>query len=579
MGDVLFGGSCLSVGSFRRRFQSVLGGDAVFLRIKEDSKAPISSFAPGKRNRLKNIPRSGNFAVIPRGRLFVLDFDCHNGVSSVFEQIEFFSRFLGVDLRQSLAVVTQSGGIHVYLRFPESVTVDDLKSMPRGSLRGYSRFFSEVAGEQIELDSDIRTAAANSYVVGPTSVISGMEGVLHNSYWVADDTVGFNFSESVGIVEVSSNSVEKFRRVVELKKDYARPVRGLALLSSGDDFSSKAHQKPDDNSIVALKSAISRRSGASYHSQRAFIKSALHCCYDDYSVACVCIELGVDKDSYTSSSIGFKALLVDLSRFKPDATYHGPYCAKGREIIKNSRKTVANGVSLEENLVGLREKTIARGFERYKQNKTRVNPRVLDPVKVSDALLALCSKRNSKPSQQYLDAMAVFDFFIQPLCNVGARRILLSRSALKNMLGLSDSRATQALRLLRNANIISVYQRQRTGLAPTYDVSEGFTNFDLTRGLRRAWAASPEVDIIKHAPIYFNRLSGSFIEVFSGERVPSPRDIGETVSVIEESEIVGEPLFVGPGAAISYLRAEAQHLGFLVTDTGLVNLDTGELIG
>ena len=302
---------------------------------------------------------------------------------------------------------------------------------PKASLRGYSKSFSEVAGEEITLDTDIRTGMVNGYVIGTTSSVENDDDCfLHDKYWVADETVGFVSSDEINILTVTYDSIEKLREVVRRRNnlDEVHSGKSIIMKDAPEGFKNafedeKLHHKPDQDSLDEINRALKRRGESAFHSKRAFVKSALHCCHDDYSIAIACIELGIDKDSYTSSSIGFRGLMADLARFKPTSRYHSVYCYKGRQGRRRSLSndgSLSNGHSLEENLEFMRQRIVDRKIARYSGEKRRINPRVIDPVAVSNVLMG----SSKKATQQYLDSMAVFDYFIQPLTNVGARRYL-----------------------------------------------------------------------------------------------------------------------------------------------------------
>ena len=179
----------------REMLQEVLGDDARYLRLASRSKKPIGSYTQSGENRLSYVPKRGNYGIIPVKRLLILDFDLHRkGSASVLEQLNFFSNFLYIDLSQTLSVVTQTGGLHIYLKYPWSVDSSMARNLPKASLRGYSKAFSEISGQEIKLDADIRSGMVNGYVVGPTSKVSQKElstESLHDTYWVADESVGF----------------------------------------------------------------------------------------------------------------------------------------------------------------------------------------------------------------------------------------------------------------------------------------------------------------------------------------------------------------------------------------------------
>lgn len=582
----------------RRALEKCLGDDACYLRIQPDSKHPVGSYLPGRRNRLLHIPRQGNYGIIPQHQLFILDFDHHKGTNSVHNQVNFFSSFLKVDLRQSLAVMTQSGGLHVYLRFPRPVALLD-EGLPKASLRPYSEAFSQLTGTNIQLDADIRSGIVNGYVVGPGSqiLLKDQESV-HPTYSLADESFGFSQNvRKISVLTISDDSMARLSQVVQLREELEtakkrrierrRIIRSQeeapeGFLSASESAGDLSHAKPSPEVLALLRKALTQRSEASYHARRAFLKSALHCCHDDYSMAIACIELGIDKDSYTGSSIGFRALIADLSRFHPRSRYHGIYCYKGRKALSQHRKFDTDAeFDLNEHLKRVERKLSQPGGMARTTRETRlINPRVLDVGKISLALLGK-KERHSIP-QQYFHCLSIVDYFLQPLSNVGATRILMARKPMARWLKLTPSQITQAMRVLRQTGIIRLEQKQRTGLAPTYSVPEDYTHQKLTRILRRTWSTSESLsDTIAHPSIYFERTEGQFRQVFGENIIPPCLIRDENIyTMIESWPSVFNPW--GAGAAAAYLREEAEEQNLIVDSTTehitVMNSNTGEFL-
>lgn len=576
----------------RRKLQRALEGNANFLRIKEDSKHPVSSFAVGRRNRLKNIPQSGNYGIIPHRRLFILDFDCHHeGYSPINEQIDFFSYFLETDIRETLAVVTQSGGVHAYLMFPEEITEEDIQQLPK-SLRRYSQAFSEISGIDVMLDADIRSGLVNGYVIGPGSAIQKKTSSLYDKYWIADETVGFQ-SDSLKVLAIPESAVMNLQEVVGWRvsaqsRDKASQIRKhIEITLEGVSGASTApsetplRAKPERNTLKLLKTSMDERDITSFHAARAFIKSALHCCYDDHSIAVTCIELGVDKDSYNGKSIGFRHLLADLKRFKPREHFHSRYCDQGKKNMKafttamNERERFEG--EFDHKIFAERIKLKIEKRSQTKGNASQVLPRVLNIGLISEKLL---KNRKTSPPQQYLDAMNIVDYFLQPLSNVGVERILLARKAVRGRLQLSPSRAAQAMRLLRESGVIEIKDKQRTGMLPSYHVPEDFNDKTLTKLLRVNWGVlNRGLPREESESIFFDRFDGSFKKVFSGEQVDSVADLSPYMKRIQSSLPNVEYKTVGAGAALSYLKSEAdRHEYDLVpVDGEIIDRNTGEI--
>lgn len=587
----------LGDGVLRRSLERVLGTDARYLRIRDDAKSPRSSYLPGKRNRLVHVPRRGNYGVIPVGSLLVLDFDHHRqGATPIPDQLDFFTELLGVDLRQSLGVATQSGGLHVYLRYPVPVEEMDPETLPKASLRTYSEAFSQLTGREVTLDADIRSGLVNGYAIGPGSSIP-QDGRPTSSYTLAQGGHGFTQDvHSLTIITMPREGLERLQAAVELRGvlereaeaalGHRRTVRALEEAPEGFASaldSAKSHAKPGPDVLFELRKALGERGPGRFHAKRAFVKSALHCCHDPHAIAIACIELGIDKDSYTGMSIGFRALMADLGRFHPRSSYHSIYCHVGRSGKRRAPEPRSpEDFDLEQHLERVKVK-LEKGLARSDRETRLVNPRVLD---VPAIWVAMAGPRDrSRSTQQLDDAMAIVDHYLQPLCNVGALRILLARNPMSRDLSLGISRVTQAMRLLRQAGVLLLEQRQRTGLAPTYSVAEDFTHPHLTRVLRRTWALSPILGGPPvHHPLHFDRASGQFRQVFTGLALEPGMDLGDSW----DSWLRGLPPFLnvhptGAGAAVQYLREEREMLGLLLEEgsgegRALVDGSTGEVI-
>lgn len=581
--------------SNRKIVQKILQDNANYLRIKDDSKAPSSSFAKGRRNRLKNVPKDGNYGIIPDKRLFILDFDCHNkGFSSIDEQIDFFSKFFGINIRNSFSVVTQTGGIHVYLLFPYDVEEIDSETFPKASLRSYSDAFSYIEGVEIKLDADIRSGLVNGYVIGPESSVP-VNNPIHEKYWIADNTVGFDSFGNFEILEVSHESVEKLQKVVDLKhqlmyktvdeldrEKYEEALLELSL-NSDNDPDEKTKTKPSADVLSRLRKAIKDKDLGVFHIKRAFVKSALHCCYDDYAIAIACIEIGVDKDSYTKKSIGFRALMADLKRFNPERRYHGFYCDKGRRNFR-SLKEAENRIKYNDKEFDvelfrkkIEEKIAKRSL--FNNGFRNINPRVLDVGKISRSILS--EKRYMNPPQQYFDAMAIVDYFLQPLSNVGVSRIILARTAICERLNISSSRVAQALRLLRSNNIIILEEKQKSGLAPKYSIPENFTQNYLTKTLKSTWGftnkglAREESD-----SLFFDRVEGVFKKVFTNESIKPVTSLNNALLNLNKGIPDVNFRHYSAGAALFYLKAEAKRNDIepRVVQGSIINENNGEIL-
>lgn len=601
----------------RKKLFDLLGDNALYTRLKDDEKRPRSSFKEGKRNRLKKLPTEGNYGVIPQNRLLILDFDDHTeNAWSVEKQIDFFSEFLDVDLRKTFAVITQSGGAHIYLLVPEDIRFEDIQSIPKASLRGYNAAFSRIMDRTVELDADIRSAASNAYVVGPTSSIDFVgKKTKYNGYILANESFGFenlNFEiltiPHKGFLRLQEATVVK--RQIEQERSSRKKETDDALfdlISAGEKYnkslvrevysrtagiqkskdeaipampewadevsdSSLIHGRPDPIAMSRLKKRIAAQESVKFHQLRAQVKAALHCCYDDYSIALACRLLEIDKDSYRKESIEFSHLISDIKRFKPSVRYHGVYCSKGRQKSVKPRSNALDNYdfNLDE---FLEQKKEFLKKKRMSKPSGMVNPQVLDLGKISLALQG--NSRKQKASQQYYDAMNIVNHYVQPLSNVGATRVLLAHSDISQSLEISSSRVRQAMRILRERNIIQIAEKQRTGMAASYTVSDAFQHKYLTKSLRLAWGKfnSELGDNRLERSLYFDFSDGNFKTVFGNEKVSPVKDFTNIFDEMMENVKVPFLERQGAGAATRYMKSESEALKSIAEDEEIDEFD------
>lgn len=608
----------------RSTLSKKLDGIARYVEIKSGTKVAVSNFSD--ENSATEVPKSGDYAIIPKKNLLVLDIDSHAGSGiTVDSQIDVFSEFLGVNIRETLAVSTPSGGFHAYLLTPV-----DAEYLHNGlqNLNSYSKAISHLLGREVVVDADIRTGKSAGYTVGPTSisltVIPGTDDQedqrILGFYKIADETHGFShLSNNADLLRISDEGFARFAQLKNLKQDLAdeevrlrraekaaarAAAKATAVSSKTVDISREIHYAEGSNKLDSLpptdllrkleKEMIVRNMGT-FHQRRSFVKAALHCCHSDSAIAQVCIDFDIDRDSGTQDSISYKDLIIDLQRFTPSVRFHGGYCSFSQNEFKKAHTQGLSGDS-DFNLSEFKEKNAkrvaTRTVSRYEYGyRGAISPKVLDTSSISSKLLE--GSRRKTPSQQYLDAMAIVDYFLQPLSNVGSKAILLARSALESRLEMTASRASQALRILREKEIIYVSDKQKTGLAATYGVNDEFTHARLTKTLKMLWGfngiplGTGEVDSkgnLKkfHANLYLDRFSGVFREVFTEKIVESNFPlVSKWIQSMNELTLVGSSPEFGPGAAISYLKSEAKDRGVTVvggSETFIIEEATGEII-
>lgn len=542
----------------RQQFAELLSPEAEYLRIHRQSKAPRGSFAKGRSNRLADIPLSGNFGVLPRGRLIVLDVDARHEGSSVEAQEAVFSQLLGVKLSETFSVSTPNGGRHYYLLLPKGTSADLL---PKATLRHATAVIRELTGSTAVIDADLRSGAANGYVVGPDSSIeAGSYSVAHFGPLSELSPLGVKnllalSTESLkAATPAASATAEAAPKKIDLWAEDPLPSSELEVPSS---------DLPSPRVMRKLEAALRKRSFRRYHQARAFVKAALHCCHSNDAIAKVCSELGVDKDTHSNSRIHRLALQQDVHRFKPTGRFHGPYCSAQDAKLQEERAKHAPAPWTEATFQAHLRKQRARREARRAlpvRKPERGNSRVLDVEAIAAALGALSNRKT--PTAQHRHALLLVEVFLQPLSNAGAETVLLARSALTAHTGLSDSQVAQALRLLRQAKVVTVLSRQKAGVAPSYYVSEKFTHEKLTKYLHNSWGArvltSVKTGEGHHPTLVYSPRQGGFFEALSGEAVHS-NPLVEKFSEGFRAHLQAElPPEVSPTAPLaSYLRYEA----------------------
>lgn len=530
----------------REQLSRLLGDHANYVTLKEGTKEPTGTYRlHGKRRaraRVLLTPPSGNYGVIPVAGFFVLDIDVHK--AELKQSIEFFEKFFGVDLSKTLYVKTPSGGLHYYLRIPEGFVIFN------GSLRSYSKKIAEFLGEEIPtIDADIRSSDATGYVVGPGSFVSkmkdGSEYPTPGHYHLLGQsreilrTGDFNQLQVISIraaeILTELRNIQKARNNKTPKPEIDRTVE-IPLIES----------RPDPSTIAKLRIGLQRRMKEipelEFHRKRAFVSGALRCCYSDYTIAVACMELDVDRDSYTSKRLSMWEMIEDLKRLRErnQNNTHTVYCRVG--IAKSrSKSTKTLDDFIAETKVKVQNRTIAR-------KNTLRRPKVIHVMKIIARLEA--EKKNKLP-QVTRDALLLIDVLFQPLMNAGASKIVLAVDPVAETLRLTRSRVTAATRLLRTKRIISLIDKQKTGLAPTYTVATDYIHKPLTSAIKFQWKQNKEQHELNSIFIY-NRFTTEFIDMVTGEI----HSLGFEVSKPKREELVSQPAVPLDVFAQKYLHKE-----------------------
>lgn len=488
----------------RQALEVLLEERASFCLLLDESKEPAGPYRvrAGRipKNRLKSVPLKGNYGVIPEKDFIILDLDVKR--SDLRLMTLFFEALFGVNLKETLGVRTPSGGVHYYLRLPEGCG-----QVFNGSLRGYGKILNEHSSVNLEfIDADIRSSDATGYVVGPLSYVTlGKNGA---TYATPGEYRLFGKSKQIlesgdfqQLAEISASGVAllTYLREVQIAKKGPRDSPQKVL----DELDKTLNSKAPGHGVLAR---VGRRidKGMEFHRQRYFVFRALECCYSDMAIAAACEALGVSRDTYSGDELSFWEIVGDMRRLRTAVkSEHGPYCDTGF----NSRHPELQ-VDSDVKLTKLKEKLANRTFSRLKHKK---EPRVIN----MERALKVLDTGTPKVPQKVKDAVLLLDVLFQPMLNVGATRVVVAKEPIMKKLELTQSRITDALRLLRAKGVVAVKDRQRPGLAPTYSVDDNFIHKRLTGGLKHRWGLI-RARRGESVPLIYDRWLNSYVELHTG---------------------------------------------------------------
>lgn len=497
--------------SEREQLSKLLGDRASYVLLKDETKEPVGrykrSHGSKARARKETIPPTGNYGIIPEKGWFILDLDVHK--AELAKQLKIFETLFGVDFDESIRVETPSGGFHFYLRLPEGFD----EPIFNGSLRSYSKHLFEGSGLPVEtIDADIRSSEATGYVVGPGSHVSiGKKGAPYETpggYTLRGNSRHIlKYGSFKGLAEISLGGVELLRHLRQLQLQKRSPLAKESpevQKQIREEVGVLLEQAPSAEVLARVSSGLNKKlpSAAEYHRKRAFVLAALRCCYSDYAIAAACVKLDIDRDTYTSERVPFWETLADVKNLRvPARTIHTSYCEKGFSSRYKTDQT------LEDRLALLKHKVETRTLGRQQPFR---QPRVINMGKV----LRKLDRGTPKIPQRVMDAVLLLDTIFQPLSNIGATRILVAREPVAKTLGISGSRVADAMKLLREKEIVILKNRQRTGLAATYDISDEYINKYLTGAIKFRWSIIREREQ-RYTTLLYNRFDNTFHELAS----------------------------------------------------------------
>lgn len=564
--------------------QEKLYGYASFARLHKGTKKAANK---GVRKQ-KTISFGSNYGVYPEGELVILDIDVKDATSADHartlreNQLDVLEKFFHVALRETFTVITPTGGVHCYLLLPHDFSfADDAPDFPKTSLGGNmsGMINTLVSGHypdhiRRKLSVDIRRPDVNTYVLGPGSWTVAAKEKNAGKYNFAYDIHGFSSQHIdapiLRIPDIGKQNMQQLSRDIQQKRieKYYKKQRQDAMQQSDGTNLQKSY--PANRHIKSLRTLVKKHKR--YHSKRAAVKSALACCYTNEVIAEVCVELGINKDTSKKYSLSYETTLHDIEGFVVDKPYHSIYCYHTTKHIKNTDTTTGDGMQpiareeLQKVLYAQSEAMLLKKKQFLEDGAPRrtVNPAVLDMQKVHTSLMQTTNR--AVMPQRVRDAFDILDYYIQPLTNYGVEQIILSRTEVQKTLSITDTRVTEATRLLRDVEILHIDIPPQPGRTTVYTVNTSFFHDDLTWALKKTWgynnARREAFNIVHPAALYFDRMTQDFREVFTGERVVSPNRTVQRV-LQKTSNIANHAVreTTGAGAALRYIRTEAEKHG------------------
>lgn len=422
-----------------------LKGLVDFVPLYRGSKVPSSKFSDPTQ-RFPKPPRTVNVGAYPTGRTVILDIDTKSDLT-VEEQLSRLELVMSKRLRTTFTVATPSGGLHLYLLWPEATPLPH-----NGKL---SRLGVGVTG-------DVRAAGVNGQCVLAGSVVAG------KIYEVLVDAplLQLTPSEVTGFIEGMKHPARTLpfthRPRVQRSSPQALPeaspdASGSPLVKKALDTSLKlvhlGEVKPlDPRKLALLKARLTHRRQDKFFVKRAFIYNQLSCCENPATIMAYWRALGVARDTYSNSKLSDYFLHRDISRLTPREG-HSTLCAKARPSAQ--QEVVSSQEALSIALAVLRRR---RGFHR---------PRVLALELLHRDLV----RGRQKPGKAYPLAWALVEDFLHPWSNLGVKRVLLAEGYLSQHYGVTPQEVRAAKGLLLRRGVMKTVVKQAPGRTAAFTVN------------------------------------------------------------------------------------------------------------
>lgn len=567
--------------SARTALLSALGDEVDVVVLNHSSKRPFTH--QGKRIVTSNtaVPVWFNYGIRPKegSTLYIFDLDVPkelpyaDRIQHTEQTIDKLSKILEYDVRSALTVRTPSGGLHAYLRLPNGANIHQL---PKASLtrhRGLQRLYPEYA----DIKVDIRSGGTDMYAVGVGSVFENQDGEIGlYSFAAADDKRHHKFllDGNLTVPELSETAVENLRFMQELstliphgrKRDWStnvdaghRKEQAEKLLKT--ERRGKTTIPKSEMKLLRERIELEQRKGTKFHQQRAIIMSRLFCCYTENTIITVMKNLGVDRDSFRPTKVLESHLVQDFRRFtqKLDKDCVHNRDKKDREPSSSAQhwnmKRDDRAVKIARHYaisVKDSEMIAAVQLKREQRSANRFVKKQMSVLNVAEVFSRL-DGRNTKYSQRRKDALLILFSYVHPLMNMGVKNILVSVPNIAKDFGISTSRVSDALRVLREQKIVVVSQKQSLGRLPKYRVVSEVVDKTLTNALWQHFGRSRDKN---SESVYCSGV----IEMHTGA-------ILQTDGVVES---LGENFVELPQLLTSFCKVRNVLVGEILQDSSLV---------
>lgn len=487
-------------------------------------------------------PRKGNWSVIPKpgSRLMIFDLDVtkkrklDDGTVvetskkerrfEVNQSLNLLSDLFGCNLRNTYSQLSPSGGLHIFVLLPEGVNPKELPSMK------ISNGMRKLAGIDEKdwshkLKGDIRSGAANGFILMAGSTLENStetyKPTVTDSNW--PDFKDYRNGRKFNLLQLSEFAVEKLKEAhsidQELKKKKQTTKNAKTVVVKGksrvqEPLASRVLQANDYKQLI---SRIQLDFPGSFHGARAQVYKALSCCGTNESIAEVCRDAGFARDSYHNRDLTDDELLSDIeamARRGLSSTACGAHCLIGdSDQLANAERLqalfrtkalsgVVDGTPLESidpsliiaarnELNLLRQRQSDRGLYSKRQPRAFEYSRLIEAIVGADTLKRVLTGENLFIAGFRRRALALTVGYFGPLFGAGATNVIAPHSELMKLFGYSQSQVREALRLLRDLNIVVISHKQSSGRSATYTAGdERFFDVTMERKLRVAWSQS-----------------------------------------------------------------------------------------